>query len=261
MKLEVISKHPQEKTHSTPLLLVHGAWHGAWSWENFLSFFADQGYEVHALSLRGHANSEGKEGIRWYSIRDYVTDVRQVVNSLSTHPVLIGHSMGGYVVQKYLESQIAPAGVLVASVPTTGIIGFLLRWLRRHPVSALKALVMLNTWYFVSTPALAKDAFFSDDFPAEQFLQYYAHIQSESFRMALEMALLRLPRPEKVRTPILVLGAERDRIFTVSEHQKTARAYNTESTIYPDMAHDMMLERGWESVAEKILSWLNARDL
>lgn len=261
MKLEVLSKHPQEKTHSTPLLLVHGAWHGAWSWENFLPYFAEQGYEVHALSLRGHGNSEGREGIRWYSTGDYVADVTQVVNSLSTHPALIGHSMGGYIVQKYLESQNAPAGVLLASVPTTGIIGFLLRWLRRHPAATLKALALLNTWYFVSTPALARDAFFSDDFPDDQFLEYYAHIQNESFRMALEMALLRLPRPRKVRTPLLVLGAEKDRIFAVSEQRKTARAYKTEAITYADMAHDMMLEQGWGNVADQILSWLNSRNL
>ena len=261
MQLEVISKQPQEKTHNAPLLLVHGAWHGAWCWENFLPYFAEHGYEIHALSLRGHGKSEGHEHIRWFSIRDYLSDLRQVVSRLSTHPILIGHSMGGYVVQKYLELQNAPAGVLLASVPTTGILKFLLRWLKRHPTSTLKALVLLNTWYFVSTPALAKDAFFSDDFPNEQFLAYYPRTQNESFRMALEMALLRLPRPNKVRTPLLVLGGESDRIFTVSEHRRTARAYKTEATIYPNMAHDMMLERGWDNVADKILSWLNARNL
>src|SRR5512134_2697443 len=137
MKLEIISKYPQEKTHATPLLFLHGAWHGAWCWENFLPYFAMQGYEAHALSLRGHGNSEGREGIRWYSTSDYVADLRQVVKSLSVSPVLIGHSMGGYVVQKHLESQDAPAGVLLASIPTTGIAGMVLRWFKRYPVSVL----------------------------------------------------------------------------------------------------------------------------
>ena len=261
MKLEIISKYPHEKTHSTPLLFVHGAWHGAWCWENFLPYFAEHGYEVHALSLRGHGNSEGRDGIRWYSTSNYVADVAQVVKSLSPSPVLIAHSMGGYVVQKYLEANTAPAGVLLATIPTVGIIGMLLRMLRRHPASTLKALVTLNTWYFVSTPALAKDYFFSDDFPDDKFLGYYAHIQTESFRMALEAAILNLPRPRKIKTPLLVLGAENDRVFTVTEQRKTARAYNTEAILYPDMAHDMMLERGWRSAADQILSWLNSRNL
>jgi pimeloyl-ACP methyl ester carboxylesterase len=260
LKLEVISKHPSEKTHATPLLFVHGAWHGAWCWENFLPYFAEHGYEVHALSLRGHGNSEGRDGIRWHATAGYIADVAQVANSLSTHPVLISHSMGGYVVQKYLEMHNAPACVLLASISTVGIIGMLLRMLRRHPVSTLKALLLLNPWYFVSTPALAKDYLFSDDFPDDKFLEYYPKIQPESFRMALEAAFLKLPRPGKIKTPLLVLGAENDRVFTISEHRKTAMAYKTQAILYPSMAHDMMLERGWKAVADRILSWLDSRN-
>ena len=261
MKLEIISEYPAEKTHATPLLFVHGAWHGAWCWENFLPYFAKHGYEAHALSLRGHANSEGRNGIRWYSTSNYLADLSQVATSMSTPPVLIGHSMGGYIVQKYLETHNVPAGVLLASIPTVGIIGMILRMLRRHPVSTLRAMLSLNAWYFVSTPALAKDYFFSDDYPEEKFLEYYARIQTESFRMALEAALLRLPHPRRVRTPLLVMGAEKDRVFSVSEQRRTARAYRTEAVIYPNMAHDMMLEPGWGAVADEILEWLNSRNL
>ena len=79
--------------------------------------------------------------------------------------------------------------------------------------------------------------------------------------MALEAAILNLPRPQKIQTPLLVLGAENDRVFTPAEQQRTARAYKTEAILYPDMAHDMMLERGWESVADRILNWLSSRNL
>jgi pimeloyl-ACP methyl ester carboxylesterase len=261
LKLEVISKYPLEKKHVTPLLFVHGAWHGAWCWENFLPYFAAHGYEVHALSLRGHGNSEGRDRIRWYSTSNYVADVAQVVNTLSPSPVLIAHSMGGYVVQKYLELHMAPAAVLLTSIPTVGIIGMLLRMLRRHPISTLKALLLMNPWYFVSTPALARDYLFSDDYPDQKFLEYYPYIQSESFRMALEAAFLKLPRPKKIQTPLLVLGAENDRVFSVAEQRKTARAYKTEVILYPAMAHDMMLERGWKAVADQIVGWLALRNL
>ena len=243
------------------MVLLHGAWHGAWCWENFLPFFAEQGYEVHALSLRGHGNSEGRERIRWFSVREYVADLASVVDSLATPPVLIAHSMGGYVAQKYLESHTLPASVFLVTIPTVGIIPMLLRMLRRHPGSTLKALLLMNPWYFVYTPALAKDYLFSDDFPDDRFMEYFPRIQPESFRMALEAAFLDLPHPRKVKTPLLVLGAENDRVFTPAEQHRTARAYKTSAHIYPDMAHDMMLEQRWGSVAEKTLAWLNSRDL
>jgi pimeloyl-ACP methyl ester carboxylesterase len=51
--------------------------------------------------LRGHGASEGRDRIRWHSIADYVSDVAQVAGQLSRSPVVIGHSMGGFTVQKY----------------------------------------------------------------------------------------------------------------------------------------------------------------
>jgi pimeloyl-ACP methyl ester carboxylesterase len=261
MKLEVISKYPRERTHPTPLVFLHGAWHAAWCWENVLPYVVNQGYEVHALSLRGHGNSEGREGVRWFSTRGYVDDLQQVIEGLPTPPVVIAHSMGGYVLQKYLETHNLPAGVLIATVPTSGILGMFLRWTGRHPVSILKTFLFLNPWYMVSTPAEAKDVFFSDDYPDDQFVKYYAHIQGEAFLAALDMSLLSPLHPKRVKTPLLVIGAENDRIFTVAEQQKTARTYNSEATIYPHTAHDMMLEPAWQAVTDQILNWLHSRNL
>ena len=42
------------------------------------------------------------------SIADYVDDVASVADTLQARPAMIGHSMGGFVVQKYLESHEAP---------------------------------------------------------------------------------------------------------------------------------------------------------
>jgi pimeloyl-ACP methyl ester carboxylesterase len=262
MKLELISKLPTDRKHSTPLLFIHGAWHGAWCWENFLSYFSERGYEVHALSFRGHGNSEGRDGIRWYSVaNDYVEDVEKVVKGLGQTPVVIGHSMGGYVTQKYLETHSAPAGVLLASIPVSGIFVMLMRFMRRHPWAALKTLFLMNPWYLVNSPELVKEGFFSDNFPDSEIARLFPYIQPESFRAALETTLFRLPRPRRVKTPLLVLAAENDRIFSVAEERATARAYGTEAIIFPNMAHDMMLEKGWQSVADKILEWLEPRRL
>jgi len=262
MKLEIITERPKQRKHTTPLLFIHGAWHGAWCWENFLPYFAEHGYEAHALSLRGHGASEGREGIRWYSgAHDYVADVVQVVDGLGKPPVLIGHSMGGYVVQKYLEKHNAPAGVLVASIPVTGTTGMIMRSIKRYPKVALKTLLLFDAGYLVSAPAVVRDALFSDGFPDADFSKHYAHVQTESFRVTFETTLLHLPQPQKVKTPLLVLAAENDRVFTVTEQKATARAYGTEAIIFPSMAHDMMLEKNWQLVANKIIKWLETRGL
>ncbi|MCB0946221.1 MAG: alpha/beta fold hydrolase, partial [Mycobacterium sp.] len=103
--LEVIDKG-SGRPGEPPLLFVHGAWHGAWCWdEHFLDFFADNGYRALALSLRGHGNSATDKKLGRLSIADYVDDVRTVAETLPTPPEVIGHSLGGLVVQKYLENQ------------------------------------------------------------------------------------------------------------------------------------------------------------
>ena len=259
MKLEVITKRPEQITHSTPLLFIHGAWHGAWCWENFLSYFVEHGYEVHALSLRGHGQSEGRNHIRWFSAaKDYVEDVTKVIDNLKQTPVLIGHSMGGYVTQKYLEKHNAPAGILLASIPISGIFGMTLRFMKRRPLATIKTLLLMNSWYLVNSPELVKEGFFSDHFPATEIARLFPLIQPESFRAAVETTILSLPRPKKVKTPLLVLAAENDRVFSLAEEHATAKAYTTEAHIFPNMAHDMMLDQGWRKPADKIIAWLTA---
>ena len=75
------------------------------------------------------------------------------------------------------------------------------------------------------------------------------------------MAGMGLPRPERVKTPILVLGAAGDRLVSTQKVDATARAYHTRAEIFPDMAHDMMLEAGWQAVADRILAWFYDRGL
>ncbi len=41
----------------------------------------------------------------------------------------------------------------------------------------------------------------------------------------------------------------------------TAQANGMQAAIFPDMAHDMMLEAGWQAVADRILIWLEERGL
>lgn len=53
-----------------------------------------------------------------------------------------------------------------------------------------------------------------------------------------------------------LLGAEQDAIFTVDEVRRTARAYRTEAEILPRLGHDMMLDQGWQKVADRVDIWV-----
>ena len=263
MKLEIISKFPSKaQKNSPPILFIHGAWHAVWCWDvNFLDYFTNQGFEVHAISLRGHGKSEGWEKLRWTRVADYVADLQRTIQEMERVPILVGHSMGGLVVQKYLENASVPGAVLLAPVPIDGVLKTALKFLRRHPLLFAKMNLTLSLQPFISTNELIRDAFFSKSISQEQLIQYAKNLQDESYLGFLDMLVFALPKPEKVKTPVLILGAEKDNIFSANQIRKTAEAYNTKEEIIPDMAHDMMVEPGWQAVADKIINWLHEQKL
>jgi pimeloyl-ACP methyl ester carboxylesterase len=140
-------------------------------------------------------------------------------------------------------------------LPPSGGVPATLRLAARHPIAVIKANATRSLRHLVSTPRLARDAFYSKDIPVERLDAYFARLQDESYRAFLDMLALDLPRPARVKTPMLVLGAERDTFFTRDEVEATARAYRAEVAFFP-MAHNMMLEDGWEDVAGYIVAWL-----
>ncbi|GFM26537.1 MULTISPECIES: alpha/beta hydrolase [Mycobacteriaceae] len=259
--LEVIVKGAATEAHPAPLVFVHGAWHGAWCWdEHFLDYFAELGYACHAPSLRGHGASSGGERLRWHRVADYVRDLADLVDQLPASPVLIGHSMGGFVVQKYLERHRAEGAVLLASVPPTGAVGATMRIARHHPVQFLRANAMLRLAPLVATPELAHQLFFSAATAHSDVDRYQRRMQDESYRAFLDMLVLDRVRSSRVAAiPMLVLGADADTIIARRDVRQTAATYGVKPEFFADTGHDLMLEPQWPKVAQRIAEWLAAQ--
>ncbi|KQP32872.1 hypothetical protein ASF25_17500 [Methylobacterium sp. Leaf100] len=254
-RIEVLSKGP--RTSRPPLLFVHGTWHAAWCWdEGFLDRLAAQGWEVHAMSLRGHGGSEGHDRLRWTRVRDFVDDIASVVRTLARPPILVGHSMGGFLVQKFLENGKAAGAVLLAPMPHYGVASTTLRLLRQDPVGVLRANATFSLTAMISTPAKARRLFFSASMPDADVERHFGRLQDDAFLAYVDLMALDLCKPSRVTVPILVLGAGDDAIFTRRQVEAVAAAYRTTAEFFPGMAHDMMLERGWEAVADRIAEWV-----
>jgi pimeloyl-ACP methyl ester carboxylesterase len=264
MKLEILHHEPDQLSHAAPIVLVHGILHAAWCWEQFQPYFAQQGYRSYAISLRGHGSSEIDGPLRWARASDYVDDLVQALAEIAVdnnQVILVGHSMGGLVVQKYLERYPAAGAVLLASVPPHGIYQAALRALAHFPLKFLRVILTANVKLLVETIDDAYWFGFSRDLPLETVQKHHARMNQESYAIIYDMLLLALPRPAQIQTPMLVLGGEIDSQFSPAEVRSTARAYRAESEIFSGMGHDMMLDLGWQAVADRILAWLDARDL
>lgn len=253
---EVLVHLPVGKPKGPPLLFIHGAYTAAWCWEeHFLSFFASAGFPAYALSLSGHGASPGRKHLDSFSIADYVKDVATVVATLPAPPVLVGHSMGGFVVQKYLEDHKAPGAVLMCAVPPQGLMSAALGLMFAKP-SLMKDMNNLMRGGRSSIETL-REALFAQEVSLDDLKRYYKGSQSESHRAIWDMSLFGMPRTARIkRTPLLVQGAEFDHLIPASLVEMTARSYGVEAHIFPGMGHGLMLERDWKKPAQQILDWL-----
>jgi alpha-beta hydrolase superfamily lysophospholipase len=267
--LEVLVRMPQGPARATPLLFIHGAYTAAWCWdEHFLSFFAEAGYAAYAVSLSGHGGSHGRDRLDTFSIADYVADVAAVVGRLTSDstgappapPVLVGHSMGGFVVQKYLEDHDAPGAALVCSVPPQGLMasafGMMLQ--KPHLFADLNRLMGGGR----VRPDALREAMFAQPVEPEVLQRYLRLSQRESQRAIWDMTLFNLPHPARIKgTPMLIMGAEHDHLIPESLVRMTARSYSLPATILPGLGHGMMLERDWHMAAEAIAAWLEEKGI
>lgn len=263
-QLEIIEASPRKGRKSggaRPLLFVHGAFAGAWCWaEHFLPYFAKQGFRACAVSLSGHGGSPGRERLDSFSIADYVRDLERAVSTVGGDPILVGHSMGGFVVQKYLERAAAPGVVLMASVPPQGLLSASIALAFSNPGLFTDVNSMLHRGR--ASPATLQHALFAGPVAPDKLHAYYRLMQPESQRAMWDMTLFNLPQlARERRPPMLVLGAARDILVPPSEVEKAARFYGAEAQLFPEMGHVMMLEAGWQKVADRIIEWVRAREL
>ncbi len=188
-------------------------------------------------------------------INDYVQTLKAQVDRLERPPIIIAHSMGGAVLQKYLEKYSCEKAVLLTSVPPNGVLRTTINFLTKKAYS-YPAILGLNLYHLVNSPDKAKWAFFSDDLPDEELGKYSRQLCAESFAAFLDMTFFRVKTNYHTKIPMLVLAAEKDNIFTIKENQSTAKKYNADFELVQGIAHDVMLDTTWKKAASVILKWL-----
>ncbi len=235
-------------------MLLHGSAHGAWCWEHWLGALPALGREAYAPSLRNHPGSYAVDD-ETYRLRttvdDYADDAAAVAAHIGRPAVVIGHSLGGIVVQRFAQRHLAAGGALAGLVLLTAAPPGQLGPLRDAPLPT-------DVPY-----AIARE---------EARARYFHDVDPDVVKRALERLVPESPSvtnsysigagvpiaPEELACPMLVVSAEHDH-SVVPRDDRIARYYGADYHLHPGIGHDVMLERKWAEVLQVVLDWVDAR--
>ena len=232
---DLIRQGPPPGTARAEVLLIHGAWHGPWCWDGLAQPLAAWGLGVNRLGLPGHGDQPWRLP-SLTSLADYADLARRAAASLD-RPVLIGHSLGGWLAMKVLEEADLPA-VLLMPLPPRGLpLSRLARLFAQFPAAMAPALALGPLR--VTTPAMAGRLFFSADSRPADLPAYWRRLVPEPGRVGVEMALgLVGCRPRPGRAPRLVVAGGRDYFLPPRRMRGLAARLGAELAILPEAGHN-----------------------
>lgn len=195
-----------------------------------------------------------------------------MLDGLDTAPVLIGHSMGGMVVQRYVErldrklfrGDTPPvAGMaLLAALSPSGLAATATQLMFTDPLVFFQLSALQTLGEHAVIPEAVHRAMFARSAPVSLTRKYMGRMQSESQRVQLDLMMGAPPWPgNALRIPRLVIGAQDDPFVPAWMSRMTARHYGTEAHILGDSGHAMMLGPDWKTPAGLLLTWLEENNL
>jgi non-heme chloroperoxidase len=256
-----------------PVVLVHGLWLLASSWEAWRAWFEERGYVALAPDWPGdpvdvaaaRANPEAFAGTSVGQVADHVAGV---IAGLDRKPVVIGHSFGGLLAQIIAGRGLATASVAIDPAPSRGVLPL--------PFSALKASfpVLGNPGNYKKAVTLTFEQFrygFANAVPEAEARELYDtfHVAAPG-RPLFQAATANLnpgteARADKKnpqRGPMLVISGEKDNIVpwalanAAFKQQRRNTAAVTEVAELPGRGHSLVIDSGWTGVAEAAHAFL-----
>ena len=241
-----------------PVLFITGLSYGGWFWEQQVPAFADR-FRVLTFDNRGSGQSDKPDLA--YTAAMLADDTVGLMRGLGmTRAHIIGHSMGGFVAQKYLERHPAAGVALLCSVPPQGLIAAQFHLLLQRPQLFMDINRIMGGEY--TDIATLREALFAGEVDPAMLSAWLTRMQTESHRAIWDMSMFNLPQLHSMRRPpLLVVGAEHDVLVPAFLVQATALTYGQGAHILRGMGHAITHETDWRQGAELLRAWLDDLDL
>lgn len=254
--IERVRCRPAKDTGRPPLLLLHGMWHGAWCWREWQIQLAERGWDSHAFSLPGHGGSAPGRHPRYVGLGYYQRFVQAEIDRLAERPVLVGHSMGGGLIQRLLKAQDDfPAAVLLAPILARQMLSVVLGRFREDFWGSLACFLTGTTTPSIRNAEQVRRMFLSSSSTIEPE-ELRAQLSPESLLVLLQHNPPFWRPPRRVRTPMLWLACALDNVMRVNSSLRSARTLGARAEVVPDTGHDLMFDRNGPLTVQRIHDWL-----
>jgi pimeloyl-ACP methyl ester carboxylesterase len=241
-------------TDTPPILFLHGAFAGPDVWTRFVApWFAQRGHRVAVPRLPGPVDGPPR-------LRDYVRRARAAVAEMGGRPVVIGHSLGGFVAQHLAAEGRVAGTVLVASPGPFGLGPSVMR-LAGHSPDLLAAMMITQAGGgALLGPEVARRALFTEDTPDAWIAEVAPVPEREPAGALLDAMTWDLPVwPLARRVPFLALMGDRDAFVPLSDLWAIRAAYGADTEVLPGRGHGLPIDPAWKSLAWRINAWLDER--
>ncbi len=223
-------------------VITHGLAEHSECYATLAKILAEDGWQVYAWDMRGHGRSEGKRGYV-KNLSYYVDDLEVFFQMITKEAqgkniVLFGHSMGGLVTLRYLQSKRVKYAALVLSSPLLGL---------KLQVPKLKEAAARLAVKWLPTLTMYNEVKYEDLTRDEEMRQAYAKdnlrhdkISPGLFLSMLDNFPLAMQNATEIQSPVLMQIAGEDKIVSPdAERQFYDKLTGKKQVeIYPDSYHE-----------------------
>ena len=249
------------------VVFVTGAFLGNNCWDEWISYFESVGYKCIApawpfknASPEELRNRHPDAAIASNTINTITNYFASIIQRMPEKPILIGHSVGGLVVQLLLQRGMASAGVGIHSFPTAGISRFRFSFFKEwwpamgffSPVTQTY-MMTFRKW----RNAVANDIEGEDQ---KQFFYKYATPESKLLVRELFGRITKIDL-KKPHAPLLLLSGSQDKMIPTFLNQINYESYRDSFSIrdhkkFDSHGHLVFDSPFWKEEAEYVFNWL-----